>query len=106
MASNIPARIAYIDDKVGTLAPGMLADFFLVGPTEASAARNPYDALVAGNVTNIDLVVIGGVPIYGDPLLLGNLRVKTEPTTVCSTARALNSDALPADSGLNTRAAG
>ena len=98
MASNVPARIAYIDDKVGTLAPGMLADFFLVRPTDASTVRNPYDALVAGNITSIVLVVIGGVPIYGDPVLLGNLKVKTEPVTVCSAARALNIDALPAGS--------
>ena len=98
MASNVPARIAYIDDKVGTLAPGMLADFFLVRPTDAFTARNPYDDLVAGNITSIVLVVIDGVPIYGDPVLLGNLKVKTEPVTVCSAARALNIDALPAGS--------
>ena len=98
MASNVPARIAYIDNKVGSLAPGMLADFFLVRPTEAIAATNPYDALIAGNVTDIDLVVIGGVPIYGDTVMLSNLKIKTEPITVCGAARALNSDALPAGS--------
>jgi 5-methylthioadenosine/S-adenosylhomocysteine deaminase len=98
MASSIPARIAYINHKVGTLAPGMFADFFLVRPTEASGASNPYDALVAGNVTNIDLVVIGGVPIYGDPVMLSNLKIKTEPITVCSAPRALNRAALPAGS--------
>jgi len=98
MASSIPARIAYIDDKVGTLAPGMLADFFLVRPTNTSATGNPYDVLVAGDVTDIDLVVIGGIPTFGDPELLGNLNVKTEPVTVCGAARALNVNALPAGS--------
>jgi 5-methylthioadenosine/S-adenosylhomocysteine deaminase len=95
MASNIPARIAHIDDKVGALAPGMLADFFLVRPSGA-ATGNPYDALVAGSVTNLDLVVIGGVPIYGDSALLDRLRISSEPVTVCGVARALNADALPA----------
>jgi cytosine/adenosine deaminase-related metal-dependent hydrolase len=98
MASSIPARIAYIDDKVGTLAPGMLADFFLVRPTNTSATGNPYDVLVAGDVTDVDLVVIGGIPTFGDPELLGNLNVKTEPVTVCGAARALNVNALPAGS--------
>lgn len=96
MASSIPARIAYIDDKVGSLAPGMFADFFLVRPLNKSTGGNPYDALVAGDVTNIDLVVIGGIPTFGDPALLGNLKVKTEPVTVCGAARALNANALPA----------
>ena len=65
---------------------------------EAIAATNPYDALIAGNVTDIDLVVIGGIPTFGDPELLGNLNVKTEPVTVCGAARALNVNALPAGS--------
>ena len=95
MASNIPARIAFIDDKVGTLAPGMLADFFLVRPS-GRASGNVYDALVAGPAVNIDLVVIGGVPVYGDPDLLHGLKIKTEAITVCGTPRALNADALPA----------
>jgi 5-methylthioadenosine/S-adenosylhomocysteine deaminase len=98
MASYIPARIAYIDDKVGTIAPGMLADFFLVRPTNASAAGNPYHSLVAGNVTDIDLVVIGGIPTFGDPALLRSLKVRTEPVTVCGATRALNANALPAGS--------
>jgi 5-methylthioadenosine/S-adenosylhomocysteine deaminase len=95
MASEIPARIAHIDGKVGTLAPGMLADFFLV---HGIASTNPYDSLVAGNVTDVDLVVIGGVPMYGDAKLLEKLAVKTEPVTVCNSSRALNADALPAGS--------
>jgi cytosine/adenosine deaminase-related metal-dependent hydrolase len=98
MASSIPARIAHIDDKVGSLAPGMLADFFLVRPPEKFAGSNPYEALTAGNVTTVDLVVIGGVPVYGEPPMLGALRLKTESIQVCGAARALNADALPAGS--------
>jgi cytosine/adenosine deaminase-related metal-dependent hydrolase len=98
MASSIPARIASIDDKVGALAPGMLADVFLFRPNSLTDVANPYGALVDGSVTNIDLVVIGGVPIYGDPALLGKLGVKTEPITICDASRALNADALPAGS--------
>ena len=98
MASSIPARIAHIDDKVGSLAPGMLADFFLVRPPEKFAGSNPYEALTAGNVTTVDLVVIGGVPVYGEPPMLGALRLKTESLQACGAARALNADALPAGS--------
>ena len=93
MASGIPARVARIDDKVGTLAPGMLADLILVRPPQGN--RNPYDAVVAGEVTNIDLVVIDGIPTYGQPEYLEKLLIKTEPITVCNQARALNAGALP-----------
>jgi 5-methylthioadenosine/S-adenosylhomocysteine deaminase len=98
MASSIPARIAYIDDKVGSLAPGMLADFFLVRPPENVASRNPYDALVASDITQVDLVVVGGVPVYGQLRLLEALHLKTESIQVCSSTRALNPDALPTGS--------
>lgn len=95
MASSIPARVARIDDKVGTLAPGMLADFFLVHVGEPGVPSDPYDAIIAENVGNIDLVVIGGVPAYGDPGMLKTLGAKIEPLTVCGAKRALNADALP-----------
>lgn len=96
MASSIPARVARIDDKVGTLAPGMLADFFLVHTGERGVPSDPYDAIVAGNISNVDLVVIAGIPDYGDPAMLKTLGVKTEPLTVCGVQRALNAEALPA----------
>ena len=95
MASSIPARVAYIDDKVGTLAPGMLADFFLVhAPPNATA--DAYDAIAGGSISDIDLVVISGIPIYGDRSMIEKLGAKTEPLTVCGAERALNSAALPA----------
>jgi 5-methylthioadenosine/S-adenosylhomocysteine deaminase len=98
MASSVPARIANIEGKVGSLAPGMLADFFLVRRPANLATTNPYDLLVHANVTDIDLVVIGGVPIYGTPEDLRPLSVGIEPMTVCNQPRALNSGALPAGS--------
>jgi cytosine/adenosine deaminase-related metal-dependent hydrolase len=98
MASGIPARIAHIDDKVGTLAPGMLADFFLVHRRNNPDRKNPYDVLVSGDVTNIDLVVIGGIPVYGNPEFFRALNLKSEPLTICNQPRALNSRALTAGS--------
>ena len=98
MASSVPARIASIDHKVGSLAPGMMADFFLVRRPKNFGAANPYDLLVRANVTDIDLVVIGGIPIYGVPEDLRRLAVTMENLTVCNRRRALNSEALPAGS--------
>ena len=93
MGSAIPARIAHIEDKVGRIEPGMMADLFLV---HDSGTHNPYASIVHGKITDIDLVMIGGVPLYGDAGLLGTLNVNPEPITICGTTRALNSDALPA----------
>ena len=94
MASGVPARVARIDDKVGVVAAGMLADFFLVhrGKVEST---NPYDAIVHEPVTAISLVVIGGVPVYGDAAMLERLKVQAEPLELCGAKKALNAAALP-----------
>jgi cytosine/adenosine deaminase-related metal-dependent hydrolase len=92
MGSSVPARMARIDDKVGRIEPGMLADLFLV---HASSMSDPYAAIAHGKITDIDLVMIGGVAMYGDADLLHSIKVKTEPITVCGAPRALNADALP-----------
>ena len=95
MASSIPARVARIDDKVGTIAPGMYADFFLVHDTPDGPASDFYDALLVKQITSIDLVVIDGIPVYGNPALLKSLNIPTEPLHLCGTEKALNSNALP-----------
>jgi len=95
MASSIPARVAHIDDKVGTLAPGMYADLFLVHDTADGPAGDFYDAILVKPISDIDLVVIDGLPIYGDPSMLKTLNIATEPLKLCGTEKALNSAALP-----------
>jgi len=95
MASSIPARVAHIDNNVGTLAPGMKADLFLVHDTPDGPASDFYDAILAKPITAIDLVVIDGIPVYGDAKMLHSLEIATEPLKVCGTEKALNSAALP-----------
>ena len=58
--------------------------------------KNPYNAVAEGTIADVQMVVINGTPIYGDVDMLHQLNVKTEPLTVCGSARALNADALPA----------
>jgi hypothetical protein len=62
---------------------------------QADVPVDPYQAIVAGSIGDIDLVSIGGVPLYGDSGFLRQLQIKTEPLEVCGVARALNVDALP-----------
>ena len=95
MASGVPARVAGIDDKVGTLAPGMYADFFLVDSAVETLQTEPYSALIKNKITAIDLVVIDGIPVYGDPTMLKSFNIPIEPLHLCGTEKALNSNALP-----------
>jgi cytosine/adenosine deaminase-related metal-dependent hydrolase len=96
MASSVPARVAYIGDKVGTIAPGMLADFFLVHSTATAGTLNdPASAVLTQGIQSVDLVVINGIPTYGDPAMLHSLKIETEPLQICGTEKALNSAALP-----------
>jgi 5-methylthioadenosine/S-adenosylhomocysteine deaminase len=99
MASGVPARVAYIDDKVGKLAPGMLADFFLVHAADTKLALNdPANAILGQGISSVDMVVIDGIPTYGDPVMLKSLDIAIEPLDVCGTQKALNSAALPSGS--------
>jgi len=91
MATSIPARIADIDDKVGTIQPGLFADIFLVH----GDATQPFDALVQSKPQDVSLVVVNGVPIYGDATLMSKFNVTTEPVPFCGETKNLNLDVLP-----------
>jgi len=91
MATSIPARIAHIDDKVGTIQQGLYADLFLLH----GDATHPFDSLVQSKSQDVSLVLVNGVPIYGDASLMSKFNIKTEPVPFCGETKDLNLDVLP-----------
>jgi cytosine/adenosine deaminase-related metal-dependent hydrolase len=91
MATSIPARIAHIDDKVGTIQPGLFADLFLLH----GDATQPFDSLVQSKPQDVSLVMVNGVPIYGDGTLMSKFNVTTEPVPFCGETKNLNLGVLP-----------
>lgn len=91
MSTSIPARIAHIDDKVGTIEAGRYADLFVLrGDTS-----QPYATLTHAQPQDVQLVMISGVPLYGSEKLMSPFHVKSEAVEVCGSKMQLNSAALP-----------
>ncbi len=90
MASAVPAKAARIDDKVGTLKPGLYADLFLL----RGDAKTPYDAVVKASPGDVTLTLVNGVPVSGDSKYLATLGVtQVEETTLCQAKVAINTAA-------------
>jgi 5-methylthioadenosine/S-adenosylhomocysteine deaminase len=91
MATSIPARIARIDDKVGTIQPGLFADLFLL----RGDATQPFDTLVQSKPQDVSLVVVNGVPVYGDATLMSRFNITREAVPFCGETKHLNLGVLP-----------
>lgn len=87
MATVYPAQLAGLGDKIGTLAPGYYADLLLI----KRRGDDPYRALLHADVSDIQLVVVGGNPVYGDPRLMQQLLPgrQLDLLTVCGEKKAL-----------------
>ncbi len=95
MATSVPARIAKIDDKVGSLAAGLYADLFLL---RGDAAKDVFETLVNAKPEDVTLAMVSGQPLYGARDYLTALGVsETENRDMCGTARAVNRTAFPKD---------
>jgi len=66
MATSAPAHAVGVHDEVGTLAPGLRADLLVV----SGDLNDPYGAVVGATAGDVQLVMIGGVPLYGERGLL------------------------------------
>ncbi|MGP0019881.1 MAG: amidohydrolase family protein [Candidatus Sulfotelmatobacter sp.] len=91
MATEIPARIAQIENKVGTIEAGRYADLFVL----RGDASEPFTALAHAQPQDVQLVLVGGVPMYGSEKLMSAFHVAPEPIEVCGVKMLLNSAALP-----------
>ena len=88
MATINPAKLAGVDNQLGSLEAGKLADLVVMKRRGA----NPYQALLTATAGDIQLVMIGGVPLYGDRALMVQLlpRATLEHLTICGQPKALH----------------
>jgi len=88
MATINPARLAGVDRQLGSIEPGKLADLVVVKRRGANA----YQALLTATPGGIQLVMIGGEPLYGDRALMRLLLpgATLEDLTICGQPKSLH----------------
>lgn len=88
MTTQYPAQLAGLADKIGSLAPGLYADLLVL----QNGGQETYSAIVHAKLSDVELVIIGGEPVYGNPELMRKLIPKDqlEILTVCKSHQALN----------------
>jgi 5-methylthioadenosine/S-adenosylhomocysteine deaminase len=74
MATSIPAKLARLGDKIGMLTPGLAADILVI----KKHGDAPYETVVSATPADVQLVTVGGVPIYGDPAIMRSLLPRTQ----------------------------
>lgn len=90
MATVNAATLAGLSDKIGSLAPDHFADLLVLRRKDAKA--DAFRSLLQANVTDVDLVIIGGIPAYGKPDLIGRIvpHVQLDLITLCGVSKGLN----------------
>lgn len=88
MAAAVPAQLAGADNQIGSLSSGLYADLLLI---HKKTGEDPYQALLDASPADVRLVMIGGIPIYGDRDLMDRLlpRHHLETIEVCGAPKAL-----------------
>ncbi|MEO8035408.1 MAG: amidohydrolase family protein, partial [Acidobacteriota bacterium] len=66
MVTSIPAQIAGVDDEVGAIRPGLYADLLVISGNRSVPAR----AMLEARAKDVQLVLVGGQPLYGAPKLM------------------------------------
>lgn len=74
MVTSVAARIVGIDDEVGAIRPGLRADLVVI----SGEPSNPLRAIVNAGPGDVQLVMIGGVPLYGARDLLQRFWISSD----------------------------
>jgi hypothetical protein len=101
MAPQYPAQLAGLDDKIGTLAADKYADILVLKKKEKDA----YDSIVHANPPDVELVVIGGQAVYGNPGAMKKLlpHEHLEEFVVCGVEKAISFESEAKPQGLTPK---
>jgi hypothetical protein len=92
MATATAAKIARLDDQIGSLEPGKQADLLVLSVKIDGSLLTPLNPVVKAGPADVALVVVGGRPLYGDPAILAQLLPagsQLEPMKVCGAQKAV-----------------
>ena len=87
MATRTPASIVKWDGLVGSLEPGKRADLLII---DAPPDTDVYAGLIAARETAVQLVVIDGRAVVGEPALMSLLGAAGETLTVGDKPRVID----------------
>jgi hypothetical protein len=85
MATRTAAKILGWGSMLGTIEPGKRADVIVVDGT----SQDPYDQLIRAKETDLTLVVINGVPRFGQNTFMSELGATGESLTIGGQKRTL-----------------
>jgi 5-methylthioadenosine/S-adenosylhomocysteine deaminase len=99
MSTSHGAQVLALGDKLGSLAPGYLADISVF----AGDITQPFDAIVAARPKDVRLVMVGGTVLYGDATLAaaGPAAPGCEAVDICGGAKFLCTATASTASKLN-----
>ena len=84
MATINPATAATMDDAIGVIAPGRVADLAIFD----GATGTDHRAVIGAEPGDVALVLRGGTPLYGDDAVITGLGATTcDALDVCGTAK-------------------
>ena len=85
MVTTHAAKALALDTVLGSITVGKKADLMIIG----GDAANPYDALLAATPADVRLVLVGGVPLYGDKALqpIAQVSPACEDLDICCQAK-------------------
>jgi hypothetical protein len=89
MATSDAAQLAGIADQVGMIEKGKKADLLVLQETAGDA----YDALLHASAEDVALVIVGGVPVYGERAMVNRVasNKQWDPVGVCGTEKVVAS---------------
>lgn len=87
MVTINPAKALGLQDVIGSITVGKKADLFVIDgdPTK------PYEALLAATPASVRLVLVGGMPLYGDAVLrpIAQAAPDCESMAICDNCKFL-----------------
>lgn len=88
MATVVAAQLAHVDDKIGSIRPGLYADLLLL----RKSGETSFRAVTHVESSDIRLIMVGGVALYGDEDLMRRLvpAKQLEQVRICGKPKALH----------------
>jgi 5-methylthioadenosine/S-adenosylhomocysteine deaminase len=105
MATVNPATMVGLQDQIGSLAPNHVADLLVIRDTGKATGKDAYWTLTHSAPEDLELVMIGGQAIYGDPQFMHQLyKGQDETLHICGVEKTISfaSETKPPGTFANT----